>query len=194
MSFNPFSKPRWIVCGATTPSVGRESPVMSETKPATPKQMLVMGTIAAAAGVYFLLLGAGLLPIPGGPSNLHGPLWIALCVGLAFFLAGGALFMQVIGHANASGDLPADAPQWMRVIQYVMGVAIFAAFAVIGSWVAFGSGERELSGSFLFFDAQTNDTIGRAAFGIGAIISWLCTIGFAVVGARKLLGRGRQSP
>ena len=164
---------------------------MTDKEPATPKQMFFFGAVAAAAGIYFLLMGAGLLPVPGGPSNLHGPLWIVLCVGLAFFLAGAALFMQVIGHANASGDLPADAPQWMRVMQYVMGVAIFAAFAVIGSWVAFGSGEREFSGSFLFFDAQTNAAIGRTAFGIGAIIAWPCTIGFAVIGARKLIGRSK---
>jgi hypothetical protein len=153
--------------------------------------MLFVGTVAAAAGLYFLLVAAGLLPIPGGPRNLHGPLWIVLCVGLALFFAGAALFTQVIGHANASRELPADAPKWMRVIQYLMGVAIFAAFAVIGSWVAFGSGERNFSGSFIFFDAHTNATIGRTVFGIRAIITWLCTIAFAVFGARKLLGRSK---
>ncbi len=31
--------------------------------------------------------------------------------------------------------------------------------------------------------------IGRAVFGLGAIITWLCTIGYAVAGARKLLRR-----
>lgn len=165
---------------------------MTDKNPASPKQMLFFGAVAGAAGVYFLLVGGGLLPVPGGPSNLHGPLWILLCVGLVFSLAGAALLTQVIGHADASGDLPADAPDWMRVIHYLMGVAIFASFAVIGSWVAFGSGERNFSGSFLFFDAQTNTAIGRTVFGIGAIITWLGTIGFAVFGARKLLGRGKR--
>ena len=33
--------------------------------------------------------------------------------------------------------------------------------------------------------------IGRIAFGIGAVILWLCLIGFAVSGARKLIGKGK---
>jgi hypothetical protein len=33
--------------------------------------------------------------------------------------------------------------------------------------------------------------IGRVAFGIGAVILWLCLIGFAVRGARKLMNRGK---
>jgi len=59
---------------------------------------------------FFFAVGAGLLPIPGGPSNLHGPLWLLVCVGLAFFLAGVAIIIQLLGDANDSGDLPAGTP------------------------------------------------------------------------------------
>lgn len=162
---------------------------MPETKTATPREMLWIGALFAAIGLYFILVGTGVLPIPGGPRNLHGPLWLVLCAGLAFFLGGAAAMMQGFGRANASGELPADAPRWMRVVQYFFGVAIFVCFAAMGSWMAFGPGMRHFSGTFAW-----GETIGRAAFGLGAIITWLCTAAYAVSGARKLLGQNRTSP
>jgi len=80
---------------------------MGEPTPATPASKYFAVTVAMIAGAYFFAVGAGLLPIPGGPSNLHGPLLLVLCVGLAFFLAGLAIIIQLLGHANDSGDLPA---------------------------------------------------------------------------------------
>ncbi len=159
---------------------------MAANQPATTKEARVIGGIAAAAGLYLMSIGIGLLPVPGGPRNLHGPLWIVLLAGLAFFLGGVAVVIQVVGKANASGDLPAGAPYWIRIVQYLIGVAIFASFAMMGSWIAFGGGPRQFSGSFMFFDGGTNAMIGRAALGFGAMICWLGTIAFAVSGARKL--------
>ena len=80
---------------------------MGEPTPATPASKYFAATVAMIAGAFFFAVGAGLLPIPGGPSNLHGPLWLLLCVGLAFFLAGLAILIPMLGHANDSGDLPA---------------------------------------------------------------------------------------
>jgi hypothetical protein len=161
--------------------------------PASPREMLGIGCIAAVAGAYFLLVGAGILPVPGGPKNLHAPLWIVMCAGLVFFLAGAAIILQVMGGANAQGELPAQTPLWIRVVQYLTGVAIFASFAMIGSWIAFGPGERAFSGSMGPVEGNVGATIGRTAFGIGAIIVWLGTIAFAIAGARKLL-RGKFTP
>lgn len=162
---------------------------MNQQRPATPTQILVFGLITAAIGGYFALVGGGLLPIPGGPANLHAPLWVLFCVGLAFLLAGIALLVQRFGRADARGELPADAPPLLRVIQYLTGVAIFVSFALIGSWVAFGPGERAFSGTLMFPDARTNEILGRALFGVGAIISWACAVAFAVWRARRLFGR-----
>lgn len=165
---------------------------MTDRIPASPKEMVGIGCIAAIAGAYFLLVGTGVLPVPGGPKNLHGPLWIVLSAGLAFFLGGAAVILQVLGRANAQGELPAQAPFWMRAAQYLIGVAIFASFGAIGSWIAFGPGERAFSGSFGFFDGNVGAAIGRTAFGIGAVIVWIATISFAVSGARKLFGRSKS--
>ncbi|MGH8836214.1 MAG: hypothetical protein ACRDWG_14635, partial [Actinomycetes bacterium] len=124
------------------------------------------------------------VPPPGGPKNLHAPLWIVLCAGLVFLLGGLAFGLNVVGGANPqTGELPKDAPRWVRVAQYMIVLAIFAAFATIGSWIAFGPGERAFSGT-----VPIGSTGGRIVFGIGAVIVWLCTLAYAVSGARKLRG------
>ena len=87
---------------------------MGEPTPATPASKYFAATVAMIAGAFFFAVGAGLLPIPGGPSNLHGPLWLLLCVGLAFFLAGLAILIPMLGHANDSGDLPASSSHNMH--------------------------------------------------------------------------------
>jgi hypothetical protein len=165
---------------------------MSAQTPATPKEMYFIGALAAAAGLYFMLVGLGILPVPGGPRNLHAPLWVVALAGLAFFLGGAAVLIQALGRANASGDLPSDAPLWLRVVQYLIGVAIFLSFALMGSWVAIGGDLRQFSGGVPFFSGPTNVTIARVGFGFGAIICWLGTIAIMVSGARKLLGRGKS--
>ena len=164
---------------------------MTESTSAAPRSNYFYAALAATFGVYFFTLGAGLLPIPGGPSNLHGPQWLLLCVGLAFFLAGVAIVIQTLGHANAkTGDLPSDAPRWMGLVQYLIGLTIFVCFGVIASWVAFGPGERHFSGTFVFGDAATNAAIGRTAFGVGAILIWLATAAVVAFGFRKFFDRG----
>jgi hypothetical protein len=157
-------------------------------KPATPKEMIGWGLVCSAIGLYFILVGAGALPAPGGPKNLHAPLWVIAFCGLPFLLGGIALALQGFGKANEQGELPADAPHWIRVVQYLIGVAIFASFAVVGSWIAIGGDARQFSGSFGGWSGGVGAGIGRTVFGLGAIIVWLCTIGFAVSGARKLFG------
>jgi hypothetical protein len=131
------------------------------------------------------------LPLPG---KLHGPIWIVLCVGLVFFLAGVAVLIQGLGRANDQGELPAGAPPWMRALQYMLVGVIFAAFATIASWIAFGPGERAFSGSLGLLGGQISAVIGRALFGLSAIALWLCTLGLAVAGARKIMRRSMGGP
>ena len=58
---------------------------MAEPTSAMPRSNYFYAALAAAMGLFFIVTGARLLPLPGGPSNLHGPHWLVLCVGLAFF-------------------------------------------------------------------------------------------------------------
>jgi hypothetical protein len=163
---------------------------MADKRPATRKEMLVIGLIAGGAGLFFVLVGLGIVPPPGGKKALHAPLWVVFCAGLAFFLGGGALLLHVASGAKPTDDdFPPEAPQWMRVVRYLAMVVIFVSFAVIGTWVAFGPGERTFTVSAPFGSGPAGDIVGRIAFGIGAIITWLCTIAVVVIGARKLFPR-----
>jgi hypothetical protein len=165
---------------------------MSANRTATPQEARWIGTLVVAVGLYFMSIGLGLLPVPGGPRNLHAPHWVVLLAGLIFFLGGVAVLMQAVRGGNASGELPPDTPLSLRVVHYLIGVTIFASFAMVGSWIAIGGEARQFSGNVPFVDHSTNVTIARAAFGIGAVICWLATIGFAVSGARKLFRHGKS--
>ena len=129
-----------------------------------------------------------MLPVPGGRGNLHGPLWLGLAVGIVFALAGLSALLQVAAGANAQGELPETSPRWMRAAQYLLVAALLMGLAMIGSWIAFGAGERHFSGT-LPVSGAANASIGRVMFGIGALIAWAAAIAFAVTGARKIFPR-----
>lgn len=162
---------------------------MTEPTPATPRLNYYMAVIAAATGAYIMALGANLLPVPGGPSNLQGPQWLLICAGLTFFLASIAIVIQALGHADDAGELPPAAPRWMSVVQYLIGFAIFACFGAIASWIAFGPGERQFSGTFGFVTTAANETMGRVVFGTGAIMIWLAMAAILASGIRKFSDR-----
>jgi hypothetical protein len=110
------------------------------------------------------------------------------CAGLAFRLAGVALAVRACTGVRGGGGAP-DAPRWLHATQYLLVMAIIACFAAIGSFIAFAPGPRSFGISLPFMEMRGGAVIGRIAFGIGAVILWLCLIGFAVSGARKLIGR-----
>lgn len=132
-----------------------------------------------------------MLPPPG---KANAPLWVVMLAGFCFLLGGLGVLVPaaVTGEVRSDGELPAGAPYWLRVFQYLLVLAIFAALATMGSFVAFGPGARSFSVSLPFGSASEGSEIfGRVAFGVGAIITWLCLILVAVSGWRKLVSRNR---
>jgi hypothetical protein len=164
---------------------------MRAQQQASPAEMKSIGIGFGIAGLCGILVGCEVLPVPGGRDNLHGPLWLATLTGLIVLLAGAACVLQGVGRASASAELPADAPFWMRAAQYLIGVALFANFAVLGTWVAFLGEDGHFSGGVALLGAF-NVSLVRIMFGVGALICWLATIGYAVAGARKLLSHSGQ--
>jgi hypothetical protein len=61
---------------------------------------IAIGAIAAAAGLYFVLVSLGVLP-PPGRKNPQTPLWIAFCAGLGFLLAGIAVVSRALTEPHA---------------------------------------------------------------------------------------------
>jgi hypothetical protein len=149
-------------------------------------QTMSIGALTAAMGLGIVLIS--LEVIPAGKAN--APMWVVTLAGLCFLLGGLAILIPaaVTGEARRDGEIPVGAPQWLRVLQYLFGLALFACFASIGSWIAFGPGARSFGINLPFLSTvEGSDMLGRIAFGIGALIAWLGLIGFTVHGWRKLV-------
>ncbi|MEI8274607.1 MAG: hypothetical protein WCG00_01280 [Hyphomicrobiales bacterium] len=150
------------------------------------RSTFAIGVAACAAGAYFGLVGVGLVP---DPSRINGPLWLGSLVGLAIFCAGLAIVVRALaGMGDSAGEMPPDAPRWMKAVYWLCGVIAMASLASIGTWVAFGSGERAFSMSGLI-DGSIGAGIGRAIFGICSIMTWAMVIAFMCVGARKIFAK-----
>jgi hypothetical protein len=165
---------------------------MNEPTPAATKGNLLFAALMAAIGVFYILLGLRLLPVSDSAAHENDPHWLVLCAGIAFLLAGVAVAIQAFGHANARGELPAAAPRWMRTGQHLTAFTITVCLGAIGTWVAFGPGEREFSGGIPFLGPAVNSMIGRSAFGVGAVLIWLCLAAIAVSGLRKYFASGHS--
>jgi hypothetical protein len=160
-------------------------------KPPSRGTTIGLGAIVAAIGFYIVLVGLGVLPPPGRANT---PMWVVMLAGLCFLLGGLGVLIPaaVTGEVRDDGELPAGAPYWLRVFQYLLVLALFAAFAMIGSFVAFGPGIRSFGISAPFVSTSGgSEMFGRIAFGVGAIITWLCLVLVAVSGWRKLVGRNK---
>lgn len=147
------------------------------------KTPLGWGVVAIALGVFIVLQALGVIPTDG----MNGPVWVGALGGLVFVLGGAAIVIQALAGAPAStGELPPSAPSWMRAAQYLAVLFVFGAFALIGTWVAFGPGEREFAMSLGGASGPAPGLVGRAAFGFGAVICWLCFAGALASGLRQL--------
>src|SRR5262245_2525326 len=98
--------------------------------PLSRRTTIGLGAIAAAIGFFIVLVGLGVLPPPG---KANAPMWVVMLAGLCFLLGGMGVLVPaaVTDEVRSDGELPAGAPYWLRVFQYLLVLAIFAAFAVI---------------------------------------------------------------
>ena len=150
--------------------------------------LLAIGAIGVAGGLYLALSGVGFVPLP---SRLHGPNWLAVAAGLIFLAAGLSVLVRGwIAVPDNQANLPAGTPVALVAVQWLAAFTIMAGLASIGTWVAFGAGTRQFSMS-LPFTGSIGETIGRTAFAIGAIITWLMAAGVAYSGLSKILGKKR---
>lgn len=147
---------------------------------------IACGLLAFAMGVFIVLSAFGVIPSRGGDKGEH---WVAAVAGLAFVFGGLAVVIQTWARATPDGVLPADAPSFVRRVLYLLTLAIVVSLGAIGTWVAFGPGERKFSTSIPFLPDWLNEPIGRTAFGIGAVMIWGILILVAVTGARRLRGK-----
>jgi hypothetical protein len=153
-------------------------------KPAQSKELLFVGLFAIAMGIIPMLMVTGAFSTEG----LHAPLWVGGLAGGVFILAGLALVLRWFAGGDPNdGEMPKSAPLWLRAVHYLMGLACIGALAAIGTWVAFGPGERAFSMSVPFLGGgPANQWLGRTVFGFGALLTWGFFLLAAVSWWRKL--------
>jgi hypothetical protein len=162
---------------------------MSERTQLSPKAAVAFGLFAALMGLVVIGMALHLVPTDR-PSD--APQWVGVAAGLAFVLAGAAIIVgfAVAGGAAPDGDLPPGTPFGVRLTQYVLGLGIVGLLTAIGAWVAFGPGPREFSVTGLpFIGPKAGEKVGRAAFGIGAVLSATFFVALAIVSLRRLRRR-----
>jgi hypothetical protein len=146
-----------------------------------------VGLAFAAGGLYFIVGAAGYLPMP----EAHGPNFLGYCVGAAFLFAGLTFIVRArAGMADHESDVPETAPDWMKLSYRALAIGIAGALAIIGTWIAIGSGPRVFSLSAPFVEMHTaGELIGRTVFGLGAVITWIYVIALTVGTVRKMFER-----
>jgi hypothetical protein len=159
--------------------------LMDEQARSLDKTALACGLLALAMGLFIVLSAFGIIPSRG---NTNSERWFAVIAGMAFVFGGLAVVIQTCAKATPGGGLPSTAPIWIRATLYLLSLAIVVSLGAIGTWVAFGPGERKFSSSIPFLPAWLNEPIGRTVFGTGAILIWIILIVMAVVGAGRLRG------
>ena len=167
------------------------SPEQQQQQQAPAADAIGLGIALGATGVYFILVGFGVLPVPGGEDALHAPLAIVVCAGAAFLFGGIALAIRAKAGANdRDGELPAGAPPWTQLAYRITGIAVAGSLAAVGTWIAIGSGPRAFTVSGPMVEMQTaGQTIGRTVFGLGAVIVWIYVIALTVGTVRKIFDR-----
>ncbi len=147
---------------------------------------LAIGGVTGAFGFYLCLVGFGLVP---QPSRINGPLWLAVFAGLAFLCAGVSVIVRgLLCLDDNTSELPRNTPLWMQVVYWLSAVGAAASLASIGTWIALGGGDRQISVSGPF-TGPVGESVGRTVFGIGAIITWLMVAALARAGAKKIFAK-----
>ena len=93
----------------------------------------------------------------------------------------------VAGGAGPDGDLLPGTPRAVRLTQYLLGLGIIGCLATIFTWIAFGPGPRAFTVTLPFVGrGPGSESVGRAVFGIGAVLIWVFFAVFVVVSAQRL--------
>jgi hypothetical protein len=141
-------------------------------RPPIDRSTVFASIVSLAGGVAMILASIGVIPFE--PHRGEAPKWLLSVAGAAFALAGLGVMLLGLGRGSAaSGELPPGAPAWMRIAQGVLALGAGTAIAVLGSWVAFGPGHRAFTFGGLI-TGPVSEGLGRAIFGVAAVVTWLC--------------------
>ncbi|MEZ4697717.1 MAG: hypothetical protein R2832_14985 [Rhodothermales bacterium] len=114
-----------------------------------------MAFVTTAFGVVPILIAIGVIELDAG--SVHAPMWVLAMCGGVFILAG---IMVLLGQNSRAS--------------YFLAALLCLCFAAIGGWVA-PAAAAENFGGIPFVPSKTNFSIGRIAFGLGALLCLACS-------------------
>ena len=161
---------------------------MSPTNQLSRKGAAAMGAAFIAAGIFPMLIAAGIVK----PSDGDAPGWVAAAAGLMFISAGLAVVLDfaVADGVGPDGDFKPGTPNSIRAANLVLGLAIVGLMASVTGWIAFGPGPRHFTSTltlpFLPLRWQSGELTGRIGFGISTVLLVLMFVACGVSGARRL--------
>ena len=169
--------PRRILAGVPSEN-GWLARMSEQPEPAKDRVPIWLGVLSLAMGGFLMLVALGV--VSPNPDEATAPGWIVGLAGLVFMLAGVAVILLAIGGGSArSGELPAGAPALMRRLQGLLVLLTMAGLASIGTWIAFAPGARRFEVNGTLLHGSAGQMMGRVAFGLGSVITWLFVIGLA---------------
>jgi hypothetical protein len=153
------------------------------------KAAIFLGLIGIATGLLVILLSLGVLgsaPSSRPPENS----WLGVAFGIAFLFAGISAIIQAVAVQGypTTAELPASSPLWLRSLHALLGLGIITSMGTMFTWIAIGPGKREFTGSGAIF----GETVGRIAFGIGAMMFWVALGVFVFTKLRRLIGGSKS--
>lgn len=163
-----------------------QSPVQAPRQ-ASPHEIIGVGLAFSATGFYFMLGAAGLLPMP----ETNSPWIIVFCTGMVFLFAGLTCMVRArAGMLNIESEAPAAAPSSSKVSVRMLAIGAAGALAIVGTWIAIGSGPHAFGLGAPFIGAQTaGEVLGRTVFGLGAVIVLIYLFALTIGTVRKLFDR-----
>lgn len=155
-------------------------------------------------GGVFLLAGSLVVMVATGglaadEASIHAPRWVIGVMGGIFALCG----VTVVYHGARShldpGWSPKDrTPPRFLVVSSLTGSLILTSFAAVMGWVAFGPGDRVFSGGlgivgvFVSVSSTVQEAVGRAVFGLVAVLAGAGSLWSWIHGLRRLGERLRR--
>jgi hypothetical protein len=152
------------------------------------KAAIFLGLIGVAIGLLAILLSLGLLgsaPSSKPPENS----WFGVVFGIAFLFAGISAIIQavVVRGYPTTAELPASSPTWLRSLHTVLGLGIITSLGTMFTWIAIGPREFTSNGAIF------GETVGRIAFGIGAMLFWIA-LGVIVSTKLRRSAKSKSTP
>jgi hypothetical protein len=148
------------------------------------KAAIFLGLMAVAIGLLAILLSLGLLGSAPSSKPTENS-WLGVVFGIAFLFAGISAIIQAVAARGypTTAELPASTPTWLRLLHTLLGLGIIISLGAMFTWIAIGPGKREFTGSGAIF----GETVGRIAFGIGAMLFWIALGVFVFTKLRRLV-------